>query len=61
MNGEGVIRRKESRRRALLAESLERLDSYDPDGPRVDRETPEREREKALILAIEKARWCNRY
>jgi hypothetical protein len=36
-----------------------RLDSYHPDGPRVDRETPEREREMALILAIEKTRWCN--
>jgi hypothetical protein len=60
MIDEGGVRRKEGGRKALWAELLKRLDSYDPDGPRVDRETPNRKRESQLILLVEKARWRNR-
>jgi hypothetical protein len=48
------------RRRDEREESLERLDSYDPYGLRVDRDTPERQSEVKLTLETEKARWCNR-
>jgi hypothetical protein len=57
---DAMIGRDQKEREAERRESLKRLDSYDPYGRRVDRDTPERELELKLTLAIEKARSCNR-
>ena len=43
-----------------LRESMERLDSYDPAGPRVDRESLERRRELEMLRRIERDLPCNR-
>jgi hypothetical protein len=57
MNDEDGARRT---RQDRLRESMERLDSYDPDGPRVDRESLERRRESELRREIERHLPCNR-
>ncbi|MDP9474974.1 MAG: hypothetical protein M3R38_04675 [Actinomycetota bacterium] len=57
MNGEDATRRKGQER---LRESKERLDLYDPYGPRVDRESLERRRELELLRKIERDLPCNR-
>lgn len=56
MKGDDAARRRQER----LRESMERLDSYDPDGPRADRESLERRRESELLREIERHRPCNR-